>query len=153
MNRLDMNKMAERRPDQGVTLLIALVYLSLIGIMASAMLTSVHRWLDQESLHANRVQAQAIAEAGLATALHEISKQSDRSYRGERATAFGGGRFQVIVRRTSSEELTLVATGEILHQGIPIARRSIDVRVDNAGQIIQWGQWSSEEVGHDEADT
>lgn len=152
MNRPDRDRLEVRRPDQGVTLLIALVYLSLIGIMASTMLASVHRWLDQERRHAIRAQAQAIAEAGLETALLEISKLPDGSYDGEPTTAFGEGQFRVVVQQSSEDELLLVASGELLHQGFPIARRSIDVRVDSTGRIIQWGQWTTEEVARHEPD-
>lgn len=88
-----------RTPSQtGVALITTIILLALLGSMGTALIAMVHNRLMSVTLEVDRLQAAYLAEAGLARALYEISKDRDTFGGGLGTvlpTGFGPGYFQV----------------------------------------------------------
>ena len=75
---------AGRRPASGgVALITVIILLVFLGSLGSALLGAVYARLSAITLEVDRLQAQYLAEAGIAQGLHEIKTGLD---------VFGGGR-------------------------------------------------------------
>ena len=84
--------------DQGIALITTIIILALLGSMGAALTVMVQNRLLSVTLEVDRLQAAYLAEAGLARALYEITKDRD-TFGGGRGTipptGFGPGYFQV----------------------------------------------------------
>lgn len=71
-----------RRHSRGVSLITTVILLMFLGALGMALISAVYARLTAEMVEVDRLQAQYLAEAGLAQALHEIKTGLD---------VFGGG--------------------------------------------------------------
>ena len=81
-----------------MVLITTIIILLLLGSMGAALISMVYNRLLSVSLEADRLQASYLAEAGLARALYEITKDRDIFGGGLGTippTSFGPGYFQV----------------------------------------------------------
>lgn len=96
----------------GVALITTVVLLMMLGALGAALIGMVHARLQSTTLEVDRLQAQYLAEAGLARALYEIGKDrdtfNDGTIGGIAPTALGPGYFWV---QQYPESRSLVGTG------------------------------------------
>lgn len=103
----------QQNGSRGVALITTIILLALLGSMGTALIAMVHNRLMSVTLEVDRLQAAYLAEAGLARALYEISKDRDTFGGGLGTvlpTGFGPGYFQV---QQDPKSRTLVGLGVV----------------------------------------
>ena len=99
--------------SKGLSLITTVILLAFLGSLGSALLAAVYARLSSVSLELDRLQAEYLAEAGLAQALYEIKTGLD-TFGGGRGnipvTAMGTGAFRVEQDPTS---FTLTSIGVV----------------------------------------
>ncbi len=108
-----MRNSARASGEKGVALITTVILLMYLGALATALLSMVYTRSSAVMLEVDRLQAQYLAEAGLAQGLHEIKTGLD-SFGGGRGsipvTAMGSGMFKV---DQDPKTLTLTAVGVV----------------------------------------
>ena len=129
--------MNRRRKQSGMTLVLAITFLGVLVILVSALtmhLLSSMREVQRETVTAQVFQ---IAEAGVNHGLARLAR--DAHYRGEKATAFGGGSFDVEIKGADGEKI-IRAIGHLRTSTRELSQ-TITVRVGATG-IVDWKQSS-----------
>ena len=87
-----------RRSTQGIALITTVILLLMLGALGAALITMAQARLVSVSTEVDRLQASYLAEAGLARALYEMTRDRDLFGGGVGIippTAFGPGFFRV----------------------------------------------------------
>lgn len=99
--------------DRGVALITVVIILTFLGSLGAALLSVVFARLQAVTLEVDRLQAQYLADAGIAQGLHEIKTGLDVFGGGRGAvpvTALGPGYYRVDIDPKTS---TLTAIGVV----------------------------------------
>ncbi len=127
--------MNRRRKQSGMTLVLALTLLSVLVIVVSALTMHLLSSMREAQRETTTAQLFHVAEAGVNHALARLAQ--DANYRGEKATAFGSGSFDVEIKDADGEK-TIRATGHWRNSARELSQ-TITVRVGAAG-IVDWKQ-------------
>lgn len=127
--------------EQGSALLTALIFIVVLGTLASAFL--YHIMATNSSLkRASHLQiAFNLAEAGIDKALAELSRSP--FYLGEEDTPLGEGTFSVSVltAEKNSEETFIISTGYLPHSREPKAKKTVKVTVQYQNGSLAITSW------------
>jgi len=92
-----MSRKEQRRSDEGTALVLAIGYVGIVTLLASALLVQFHRTRDALVRAGADQQCFNLAESGIDKAVAELRAAPDGGYRGEQDIPFGKGRFSVAV--------------------------------------------------------
>lgn len=114
-----------RKEQKGAVIIIALVFLSVMLAMSSALVgyTSVQLMGERKSYA--EVKAFTIAEAGIDKAIYEIN--ADPSYQGEMNTILGDGQLDIEIATIGTDSKQVTATGYYPDSGNPQATKTVRV--------------------------
>ena len=127
--------MNRHRKQSGMILVLAITLLSVLVISVSALTMHLFGSLREAQRETTAAQVFQVAEAGVNQALARL--EQDAHYRGEKATTFGGGSFDVTIEGADGGKIVR-ATGHWRNSAREFSQ-TITVRVGAAG-IVDWKQ-------------
>ncbi len=128
--------------EQGSALITALIFITILGMLASAFLYNILATNSSFKRTSNLQVAFNLAEAGIDKAIAELSRSSS-TYSGEEDTPLGEGTFSVSVLTSEEEagEMLIISTGYIPHSPGSKAKRTVKATVrrrDSSLVITSW---------------
>jgi type II secretory pathway component PulK len=129
----------------GSAILIAVLYLSIVTLFASALLRHYHITMASAQSAQNHEVCAHVAEAGLEKAIAILHNQRD--YRGERGTTLGGGAFTVsVVSGGNAGSFRLVSAAKLTRNESIVETIAADIEFDR-NRVVRVTRWSR--VGRD----
>jgi Tfp pilus assembly protein PilX len=130
-----------QKGNTGSVLILAVGYLMVVTLFATAFMTGIHRSLTQASRMERRQVCMDAAEGGLNQAVALL--RTDPGYRGEHETPLGRGCFTVEVTPAAGERTySVVSRGEIIDAGQVVASAQITAlvrfRKDGSVERLTW---------------
>ena len=136
-----------KRPEceRGLALVAVVMYLGIIGLLASAFFVTVNRELSQVAAQENREVSLALAEGALDKALAELLR--DPAYAGEAETSLGDGVYAVTVEPgTDGYDFRIDAVGRLVDEGLVRAEARILADAAIAGGRVTALRWTEVHV-------
>ena len=127
----------KNKTNQGYALFVMLIYLSVITIMASALLHLLHVHMSAYKDSERKQVCMALAEGGIEKALVSLRADPEK-YVGEKDTPLGDGRFTVTVKPDKAHgSYSIISTAELVADNFVLERTAAEVKVtfDERGGI------------------
>lgn len=122
--------------SQGQIVLLALVFFGVFAAMTAGSVTLLTVSERAERVHIARVQAEALAEAGIDQAVYELDQNA--SYAGETGTALSPGTFDIAVSSIDSSTKQITATGHVPSGANPVATKIIRANVSINTSVVSF---------------
>ncbi len=121
------------RREDGQILAFALILLSIIILMMSALFAYTDSQIVAHRHAVNKEQALSITEGGVEMALWKLNNQS--GYAGETNTPLGNGTFTVSVDTINSGQKNITVTGYIPNSTNPVVHRTVKITADIGSDV------------------
>jgi hypothetical protein len=128
--------MRDKLLAKGQIELVALVFLGIFIVVATALTSYVVTYAHAQRIHLASTQALAIAEAGVDAAIYQLNQNA--GYTGETDVAVGAGTFTVTLSSIDSTTKTLTATGYVPNRTQPVATRTVRVQISNSSSVVSF---------------
>ncbi len=133
---LKLRRSGPKRSEGGYVLLLALVFLGIFFMTATAYLSSVTSSARSARFDIANAQALAIAEAGMDEAAYQLNQNP--SYSGETNTILGNGIFTITVSTIDSNTKHITATGYVPSSSSPLATKTIKATIGLNSDLISF---------------
>ena len=118
---------SEIRKETGTAIIVALTFLSVLGIMSSAFVSNLISSSNFGSSFETGAKSFYIAEAGLNHALWKLS-QLGNEYRGDSGVGFADGEFDIIIEDDPKDMTRKVVVSCARLEGYPDDRTGSEIR-------------------------
>jgi len=136
INNAFMNKSLPSNSEQGMALVLVIVFTGLLLVIGSALITFAYNEKQISAYQAQDVRQYYLAEAGIEAALAIL--KDNFYYRESLHASLGEGSFAVKFEETSEKSLLLISTGSLEKGSI-----TLQVKVEQIdGQNIMVTEWA-----------